>query len=87
MATEGNSFGALAELRDSGGLRFYRLAHLTESGFADAGWGQGVVNANNPARARFGEPPHLPRVARTLGTVFTGVGILGLIGSVLPLFF
>ena len=58
-----------------------------ESGFADAGWGQGVVNANNPARVRFGEPPHLPRVARTLGTVFTGVGILGLIGSVLPLFF
>lgn len=54
---------------------------------ADGGWGTGVVSANDPARARLGDPPHFPRVLRTLGTVFAGVGLLGLIGSLLPLFF
>lgn len=50
------------------------------------GWTTGVVSANDPTRARIGEPPHFRRVVRTLGIVFTGVGVLGLIVSLVPLF-
>lgn len=58
-----------------------------ESAFAEIGWHDGVVSANNPERSRLGEPPHLRRVLVTLGIVFSSVGVLGLIGSLLPLFF
>lgn len=53
---------------------------------ATAGWTTGVVSTNDPTRARIGDPPHFRRVARTLGIVFTGVGVLGLIVSLVPLF-
>ena len=52
---------------------------------AEDGWAEGVVSANNPARARVGEPPHARRVIRTLGLVFAGVGFVGLVVSLLPL--
>lgn len=64
-----------------------RSLRRAESRFAEAGWGRGVVSANNPDRARLGEPPHLRRVTLTLGIVFTSVGLLGFLGSLLPLFF
>lgn len=52
----------------------------------EAEWATGVVSANDPARARVGEPPHLRRVLMTVGSVFAGVGVIGLIVSLLPLF-
>lgn len=57
-----------------------------EPAVVDDGFTAGVVSANNPARARIGDPPHTRRVLRTLGIVFTAVGVLGLIGSLVPLF-
>lgn len=56
-----------------------------ESATAEDGWAAGVVSANNPARARVGEPPHARRVILTLGIVFAGVGFVGLVVSLLPL--
>lgn len=50
------------------------------------GWTEGVYSSNDPSRARIGEPPHLRRVLRTVGTVFASVGVLGLVASLLPLF-
>lgn len=57
-----------------------------ESMSAELGWSAGVVSENNPDHARLGEPPHGRRVVRTLGIVFAGVGVLGLIVSLVPLF-
>jgi hypothetical protein len=58
-----------------------------ESAYAGTDSSVGVVSANNPARVRLGEPPHLQRVLLTLGVVFVAVGTLGLIASWLPVFF
>lgn len=52
---------------------------------ADDAWVEGFYSSNDPSRARIGEPPHLRRVLRTVGIVFAAVGLLGLIGSFLPL--
>ncbi|MCI1019546.1 hypothetical protein HWD99_12995 [Microbacterium sp. C5A9] len=52
----------------------------------EAEWTVGVVSANDPARARVGEPPHFRRVLMTLGIVFASVGVIGLLISFLPLF-
>lgn len=70
----------------AGGDFHERPLRRDEVGLADDGWGTGFVSAHDPSRARLGEPPHLRRVLRTLGIVFSGVGLLGLIGSLLPLF-
>lgn len=64
----------------------FRERRLRRDEPSDLGWTVGVVSANDPTRARIGEPPHFRRVVRTLGIVFTGVGALGLIVSLLPLF-
>jgi hypothetical protein len=70
----------------AGGDFHERPLRRDESAEAEDGWTDGVVSANNPARARVGGPPHARRVIRTLGLVFTGVGVVGLIVSLLPLF-
>lgn len=70
----------------AGGDLHERPLRRSESVPPDAGWAMGVVSANDPARARVGEPPHLRRVLLTLGSVFAGVGAIGLIVSLLPLF-
>ncbi|MCP1428979.1 hypothetical protein J3D45_001477 [Microbacterium foliorum] len=64
----------------------FRERRLRRSEPSTVGWTTGVVSANDPTRARIGEPPHFRRVVRTLGIVFTGVGALGLIVSLVPLF-
>ncbi len=70
----------------AGGDFHERPLRRGESATAEDGWCTGVMSANNPARVRLGEPPHARRVLWTLGIVFTAVGVLGLIGSLLPLF-
>lgn len=70
----------------AGGDFHERPLRRGESSTADDGFTTGVVSSHNPARARVGEPPHARRVLRTLGVVFTAVGVLGLIGSFVPLF-
>ena len=70
----------------AGGDFHERPLRRDEFATPDEGWAAGVVSANDPARARVGEPPHLRRVIMTLGSVFVGVGVIGLVGSLLPLF-
>nr|WP_314842288.1 hypothetical protein [uncultured Microbacterium sp.] len=70
----------------AGGDFHERPLRRDEPSSTDDGWSAGVVSANNPDHARIGEPPHLRRVIRTLAIVFTSVGVLGLIISLLPLF-
>jgi hypothetical protein len=69
----------------AGGDFHERALRGHEAATADDGWADGVVSANNPARARVGEPPHTRRVILTLGIVFAGVGFVGLVVSLLPL--
>lgn len=64
----------------------FRERRLRRSEPPTVGWTTGVVSGNDPMRARIGEPPHFRRVVRTLGIVFTAVGALGLIVSLVPLF-
>jgi len=51
------------------------------------GWVDGFIRANDPSRARIGDPPDPRRILRTVGVAFTSVGVVGLIVSFLPLFF
>lgn len=64
----------------------FRERPLLRSEPSTAGWVRGVVSANDPGRARIGDPPHLRRVVRTVGIVFVSVGAVGLVISLLPLF-
>jgi len=80
---EGSSF---ARWFAGGEFRERPLTH-GESVIAHEGWTPGVVSARDPSHARVGDPPHLRRVVMTLGIVFAGVGVIGLVGSLLPLFF
>ena len=68
----------------AGGDFHERLLRRDEA-FAEPGWHDGYVSGNDPGRARIGSRPHLRRVLWTLGIVFTSVGVLGLMGSLLPL--
>lgn len=77
--------GALIGRWFAGGDFHERPLKRHESATAEDGWADGVVSANNPARARVGEPPHTRRVILTLGIVFAGVGFVGLVVSLLPL--
>lgn len=70
----------------AGGDFHERPLRRDEFATPDEGWAAGVVSANDPARARVGDPPHMRRVIMTLGSVFVGVGAIGLVGSLLPLF-
>lgn len=70
----------------AGGDFHERPLTRAESATAELGWSEGVVSEKQPDHARLGEPPHGRRVVRTLGIVFAGVGVLGLIASLLPLF-
>lgn len=77
--------GSLIARWFAGGDFHERPLRPGELASAEGDWARGVVSANNPARARL-EPPHLRRVLWTLGIVFTGVGVLGFVVSLLPLF-
>ncbi|WP_194763662.1 hypothetical protein [Microbacterium sp. UFMG61] len=79
---EGSSFARWF----AGGDFHERPLKRGESVIPHEGWAPGVVSANDPSRARVGDPPHLRRVVTTLGIVFAGVGVIGLVGSLLPLF-
>jgi len=71
----------------AGGHARARPLRRGESGYVGVGSCMGVVSSHNPGRVRLGEPPQLRRVLLTLGTVFFSVGVLGFVGSLLPLFF
>ncbi|WP_101848287.1 hypothetical protein [Zhihengliuella sp. ISTPL4] len=77
--------GRLSARWFAGGDFHERSLRRGERAPADDGWVEGFYSSNDPSRARIGEPPHLRRVLRTVGIVFATVGVLGLIGSFLPL--
>lgn len=59
---------------------------LTAREEAGDGWHRGFVSARNPGHARL-NPPVARRVFTTLGVVFTALGIIGFIVSMVPAFF
>ncbi len=58
---------------------------LTAREDAGDGWHSGFVSARNPSHARL-NPPVARRVLTTLGIVFTALGIVGFILSMVPAF-
>jgi len=52
---------------------------------AGDGWHSGFVSVRDPSHARL-NPPVLRRLFTTLGSVFTGLGLVGLILSFVPAF-
>lgn len=58
---------------------------LTAREDAGDGWHPGFVSARMPSHARL-NPPVLRRLFTTLGVVFTAVGIIGFVLSMVPAF-
>lgn len=58
---------------------------LTPREAAEDGWHRGFVNARTPSHVRM-TPPMVRRLFATLGAVFTAVGIIGFILSMIPAF-
>jgi hypothetical protein len=52
---------------------------------AEADWHQGFVSSRDPSHVRL-DPPVLRRALATVGSVFAGVGIVGLVVSFVPAF-
>jgi len=59
---------------------------LTRRERASGDWHQGYVRSRDPDHARL-HPPVLRRFALTIGAIFTVIGAIGLVVSILPAFF
>lgn len=58
---------------------------LTSNEDAGDGWHRGFVSARNPSHARL-NPPVIRRFLTTLGVVFTALGVIGFLLSLVPAF-
>jgi len=67
----------------AGGDFHERPVTARETAYED--WHRGFVSARNPSHARL-HPPVLRRLFTTLGVVFTAIGIVGAIVSLIPAF-
>lgn len=63
----------------------FRERPLTAHERVEDDWHRGFVTRRNPSYARM-HPPMLRKLFLTLGAVFTAIGIIGLIVSMLPIF-
>ncbi|MGO2746754.1 hypothetical protein [Microbacterium sp.] len=75
--------GAMIARWFAGGDFHERRLTARERGFDD--WHQGYVRVRDPQHARL-HPPVLRRLTFTLGAIFTGIGIIGFIVSMIPAF-
>ncbi|KDA06169.1 hypothetical protein DC31_11880 [Microbacterium sp. CH12i] len=64
---------------------FHERALTAREAAADE-WHRGFVSVRNPSHARL-NPPVLKRLLLTLGLVFSVVGVIGFIVSMIPAFF
>lgn len=71
----------------AGGDFHERPLRRHESAMTDDGWADGFVQTIDPSRVRVGDPPDPRRVLRMVGIAFASVGAIGLIVSLLPMFF